>query len=43
MINDIEKKFAERGIHIYDIKENIDSVMNNKSMNKIEFKIRENK
>lgn len=43
MINDIEKKFAERGVHIYDIKENMDSVMNNKSMNKIEFKIRENK
>ena len=37
----IEKKFAEKGLHIYDMKENIESIMGNKG-NKFAFKIREN-
>ena len=40
---ELEKKFAKKGIHIYDIEENMDSLMNNKNFNKITFKIRENK
>ena len=39
---ELEKKFAKKGLHIYDIKENINSLMNNKNMNKITFKLREN-
>jgi len=39
---EIEKKFAEKGIHIYDIRENMDSVFHNKKNNKIYFKVREN-
>ena len=39
---ELEKKFAKKGLHIYDIKENMNSLMNNKNMNKITFKIREN-
>ena len=39
---EIEKKFAEKGIHIYDIRENIDSVFHNKNTNRISFKIRDN-
>ena len=42
-IEELEKKFAQKGIHIYDIKDNMNSLMNNKNMNKITFKIRENK
>ena len=44
MINaeDIKKKFAKKGIHVYDIEEDINSIMNNKNMNSINFKIREN-
>jgi hypothetical protein len=40
--HEIEKKFAENGIHIYDIRENMDSVFHNKKNNKIYFKVREN-
>ena len=40
---ELEKKFAKKGIHIYDIEENMNSLMNNKNFNKITFKIRENK
>ena len=40
---DIEKAFAEKGIHIYDVKEENLSVMGNKKDSKIVFKIRENK
>ena len=40
---ELEKKFAKKGIHIYDIEDNMNSLMNNKNMNKITFKIRENK
>lgn len=39
---ELEKKFAKKGLHIYDIKENMNSLMNNKNMNKIAFKLREN-
>ena len=39
---EIKKKFAKKGIHIYNIEENMDSIMNNKNMNSIKFKIREN-
>jgi len=40
--NEIEKKFAEKGIHIYDIRENMDSIFNNKNNYKIDFKVKEN-
>lgn len=40
--NEIEKKFAEKGIHIYDIRENMDSIFHNKNNYKIDFKVREN-
>ena len=40
---ELEKKFSKKGIHIYDIEENMNSLMNNKNFNKITFKIRENK
>ena len=39
---ELEKKFAKKALHIYDIKENMNSLMNNKNMNKITFKLREN-
>ena len=39
---DIEKQFADKGIHIYDIIENMGSVLSNKNDNTIVFKIREN-
>ena len=39
---EIEKKFAEKGIHIYDIRENMDSIFHNKNNYKIDFKVREN-
>ena len=39
---EIIKKFAKKGIHVYDIEENMNSIMNNKGMNKIKLKIREN-
>ena len=42
-IEQLKKKFAEKGVHIYDIQENMNSVMHNKNMNKIDFKIREKK
>ncbi len=40
---EIEKAFAEKGIHIYDVKEENISIIGNKKDNKIVFKIRENK
>ena len=40
---EIEKAFANKGLHIYDIKEGPTSVMGNISDNKIVFKVRENK
>ena len=40
--NEIEKKFAEKGIHIYDIRENMDSIFRNKKIYKIDFKVRDN-
>ena len=40
--NEIEKKFAEKGIHIYDIRENMDSIFHNKNNYKIDFKVQEN-
>ena len=40
---EIEKAFADKGIHIYDIKEGSTSVMGNMNDNKILFKVRENK
>jgi hypothetical protein len=40
---DIEKAFAEKGIHIFDVKEENISIVGNKRDNKIVFKIRENK
>ena len=40
--NELEKKFANKGLHIYDIRENMGNLLNNKNDNKIEFKIREN-
>ena len=42
-IEEIRKKFANKGIHIYDIEENMNIIMDNKIMNKINFKIRDNK
>ena len=39
---EIKKKFAKQGIHIYNIEENMNSIMHNKNMNSIKFKIREN-
>jgi len=38
---EIEKIFAEKGLHIYDIKENINSLINNNNIDKVSFKIRE--
>ena len=40
---EIEKAFADKGIHIYDIKEEKTLVLGNIKDNKIVFKIRENK
>ena len=40
---EIEKAFADKGLHIYDIKEKDISVIGKKKDNKISFKIRENK
>ena len=40
--DELEKKFANKGLHIYDIKENMGNLLNNRNDNKIEFKIREN-
>ena len=40
---EIEKAFAEKGIHIFDVREENLSVTGNKKGNKIVFKIRENK
>ena len=40
---EIEKAFADKGIHIYEIKEKDTSVTGNIKDNKIVFKIRENK
>ena len=40
---EIAKAFAEKGIHIFDIREKNFSVTENKKYNKIVFKIRENK
>jgi hypothetical protein len=40
--NELKKQFSNKGMHIYDIRENIGSILNDKKDNKIEFKIREN-
>ena len=40
---EIEKAFANKGLHIYDIKEGPTSVIGNIKDNKIVFKVRENK
>jgi hypothetical protein len=40
---EIEKAFADKGLHIYDIKEKDISVIGKKKDNKISFKIRENR
>ena len=40
---ELEKKFAKKGIHVYDIKDNNKPIINNnKNINVISFKIREN-
>ena len=39
---EIEKAFADRGIKIYDVKENIDSIFSSDNNNRITFKIRDN-
>ena len=39
---EIEKAFAEKGIKIFDFKEDIDSIFGNKKNNRITFKIRDN-
>ena len=39
---EIERAFAEKGIKIFDIKEDIDSIFGNKKNNRITFKIRDN-
>ena len=39
---ELEKHFANNGIHLYDLIEKAGSVFNNKNDNKIEFKIRNN-
>ena len=40
--HDIEKQFADEGIHIFDLREDMGSIFHNNNDNKIEFKIREN-
>ena len=40
---EIEKAFADKGLHIYDIKEGPTSILGNMKNNKIVFKVRENK
>ena len=40
--NELEKHFANKGIHIYDVREKMGTILCNKNDNKIEFKIREN-
>jgi hypothetical protein len=40
--HEIEKKFAEKGIHIYDIRENMDSIFHKKNNYNIDFKVKEN-
>ena len=39
---EVEKAFAEKGIKIYDVKENIDSILSSEKNNRITFKIRDN-
>ena len=39
---DLERAFAERGIKIYEVKENNDSIFGNNKNNKITFKVRNN-
>ena len=39
---EVEKAFAEKGIKIYDVKENIDSILSSDKNNRITFKIRDN-
>ena len=39
---ELEKNFKDKGIHIYDVREHMGSILNNKNDNKVEFKIREN-
>ena len=38
-----EKVFADKGLHIYDIKDGPTSIMGHMKSNKIVFKVRENK
>ena len=40
--NELEKKFANKGMHVYDVRENMGNLLNNRNDNTIEFKIREN-
>jgi hypothetical protein len=39
---EIEKAFANKGIHIYDVKEDMGTILNSKDYNKIELKVRDN-
>ena len=39
---ELEKAFADKGIKIYDVKENTDSILGNNKNNKITFKVRNN-
>jgi hypothetical protein len=39
---ELEKAFADKGIKIYDVKENTDSILGNIKNNKITFKVRNN-
>ena len=40
--HEIEKSFANKGIHIYDVRDHMGNTLNNKNDSKIEFKIRNN-
>ena len=40
--HEIEKAFANKGIHIYDLKEDMGTVLNCKDFNKVELKVRDN-
>ena len=39
---DLEKYYAKKGIHIYDVREKMGTILCYINDNKIEFKIREN-
>ena len=40
--NELKKHFTNKGMHIYDLRESMGTILNHKNDNKIEFKIREN-